>query len=73
MKRKTLELLACPTCIGGINFFNDKTGAIDEMSNRPGTKIAIADENEKAAQSIDWLPGFGRLFEQKWEVVGDQS
>jgi len=34
-----------------------------------GTKIAIADENEKAAQSLDRLPGFGRLFEKKRETV----
>ena len=36
---------------------------------RPGTKIAIADEKEVAAQSLDWLPGFGRLFEKKREAV----
>ena len=36
---------------------------------RPGTKVAVADENEKAAQSLDWLPGFRRLFEKKREKV----
>ncbi len=57
--------------IGGVNFFGDKQAAIDEMIRvaRPGTKIAIADENEKAAQPLDWLPGFGRLFEKKREAV----
>ena len=57
--------------IGGINFFGDKKAAIDEMIRvaRPGTKIAIADENEKAAHSFDWLPGFGQLFEKKRETV----
>jgi ubiquinone/menaquinone biosynthesis C-methylase UbiE len=57
--------------IGGINFFGDRKAAIDEMIRvaRPGTKIAIADENEQAAQSLDWLPGFGGLFEKKRETV----
>lgn len=57
--------------IGGINFFGDKKAAIDEMIRvaRPGTKIAIADENERAAQSLDRLPGFARLFEKKRETV----
>ena len=57
--------------IGGINFFGDKQAAVDEMIRvaMPGTKIAIADENEKAAQSLDWLPGFGRLFEKKRDTV----
>jgi ubiquinone/menaquinone biosynthesis C-methylase UbiE len=57
--------------IGGINFFGDKQAAIAEMIRvaKPGTKIAIADENEKAAQSLDWLPGAGRLFEKRREAV----
>jgi ubiquinone/menaquinone biosynthesis C-methylase UbiE len=57
--------------IGGINFFGDKQAAIDEMIRvaRPGTKIAFADENERAVKGFDWLPGFGRLFEKKRETV----
>ena len=57
--------------IGGINFFGDQQAAIDEMIRvaRPGTKIAIADENEKAVKGFDWLPGFRRLFEKKRETV----
>jgi ubiquinone/menaquinone biosynthesis C-methylase UbiE/uncharacterized protein YbaR (Trm112 family) len=57
--------------IGGINFFADKQAAIDEMIRvaRPGTKIVIADENEKAAKGYDWLPVFRRLFEEKREAV----
>jgi ubiquinone/menaquinone biosynthesis C-methylase UbiE/uncharacterized protein YbaR (Trm112 family) len=57
--------------VGGINFFGDKQAAIDEMIRvaKPGTKVAVADENEKAARSLDWLPGFGRLFEKKREAV----
>jgi ubiquinone/menaquinone biosynthesis C-methylase UbiE/uncharacterized protein YbaR (Trm112 family) len=40
--------------IGGINFFSDKKKAIEEMIRvaRPGTKIVIADESERAAQLI---------------------
>jgi len=57
--------------IGGINFFGDKQAAIDEMIRvaRAGTKIAIADENEKVSKGYDWLPGFRRLFETKRETV----
>ena len=58
--------------VGGINFFGDKrAAAIDEMIRvgRPGTKIAIADENEKAVKGFDQLPGFRRLFEKKRETV----
>ncbi len=57
--------------IGGINFFSDKKAAIDEMIRvaRPGTKVAVADENEKAARGLDWFPGSGRLFEKKREKV----
>jgi ubiquinone/menaquinone biosynthesis C-methylase UbiE len=57
--------------IGGINFFDDKKAAVDEMVRvaKPGTKVAIADENEKAARSFDWLPGFRQLFEGKRETI----
>jgi ubiquinone/menaquinone biosynthesis C-methylase UbiE/uncharacterized protein YbaR (Trm112 family) len=57
--------------IGGINFFSDKQAAIDEIIRvaRPGTKIAVADENEKAAKSLDWTPGASSLFEGKREAV----
>jgi ubiquinone/menaquinone biosynthesis C-methylase UbiE len=57
--------------IGGINFFGDKQAAIAEMIRvaRAGTKIAIADENEKAAQSLDWTPGAASLFEGKREAI----
>jgi ubiquinone/menaquinone biosynthesis C-methylase UbiE/uncharacterized protein YbaR (Trm112 family) len=40
--------------IGGINFFSDKGKAIEEMIRvaRPGTKIIVADESERAARVI---------------------
>jgi ubiquinone/menaquinone biosynthesis C-methylase UbiE len=39
----------CVFHVGGINFFNDKAGAIQEMIRvaRPGTKVVIVDETEK--------------------------
>ena len=39
----------CVLHIGGINFFNDKARAIEEMIRvaKPGTKIVISDETEK--------------------------
>lgn len=45
--------------IGGINFFSDKRGAIDEMIRvaRPGCKIVIADESEELARLIARIPG----------------
>lgn len=57
--------------IGGINFFDDKQAAIAEMIRvaRPGTKVAIADENEKAVKGFGWLPGFAQLFETKRDPV----
>jgi len=49
--------------IGGINFFNDKKKAIEEMVRvaKPGTRILICDENEKGAQAYErFLPSFKR-------------
>ena len=50
--------------LGGINFFNDKKKAIEEMIRvaKPGTRILICDENEKGAQVYERaLPGFRRM------------
>ena len=47
--------------LGGINFFNDKKKAIEEMIRvaKPGTRILICDENEKGAQAYErFLPSF---------------
>ena len=49
--------------VGGINFFNDKQAAIDEMIRvaAPGAKILIADETEKGARGYEqFIPGFKR-------------
>lgn len=51
--------------IGGINFFNDKQKAINEMIRvaKPGARMMIADENEKGARAYEkTLPGFRRSF-----------
>ncbi len=51
--------------IGGINFFNNKKAAIDEMIRvaRPGARILIADETAKGAQGYEkFIPGFKSSF-----------
>lgn len=58
--------------VGGINFFNDRQKAIEEMIRvaRPGTRIVIADETEKGARDYELvLPGFSRTFEGKRETI----
>lgn len=49
--------------IGGINFFSDKKKAIDEMIRvaRPGSKIVICDESEKAARFLASLLRLSRF------------
>jgi ubiquinone/menaquinone biosynthesis C-methylase UbiE/uncharacterized protein YbaR (Trm112 family) len=51
--------------VGGINFFNNKKAAIDEMSRvaKSGARILIADETEKGARGYEkFVPGFKRSF-----------
>jgi ubiquinone/menaquinone biosynthesis C-methylase UbiE len=51
--------------VGGINFFNHKKSAIDEMIRvaKPGARILIADETEKGAQGYEkFIPGFKNSF-----------
>jgi ubiquinone/menaquinone biosynthesis C-methylase UbiE len=58
--------------IGGINFFNDKKKAIEEMIRvaRPGTKIIIVDETEKGAIAYRRTsPGFERMFDGKRNAI----
>jgi len=44
--------------VGGINFFNDKARAINEMIRvaKPGTRIAIVDETEKIVKEMSNIP-----------------
>jgi ubiquinone/menaquinone biosynthesis C-methylase UbiE/uncharacterized protein YbaR (Trm112 family) len=58
--------------IGGINFFNNKKAAIDEMIRvaKPGARILIADETEKGAQGYEkFIPGFKNSFGGKREAI----
>jgi ubiquinone/menaquinone biosynthesis C-methylase UbiE/uncharacterized protein YbaR (Trm112 family) len=58
--------------VGGINFFNDKKAAIDEMIRvaKPGSRILIADETEKGARGYEkFIPGFKRSFSGKREMI----
>src|SRR5574342_300231 len=52
--------------VGGINFFNDKKSAIDEMIRvaKPSARILIADETEKGARGYEkFIPGFKKSFD----------
>lgn len=58
--------------VGGINFFNDKQKAIQEMIRvaKPGARILIADESEKGARAYEKLiPGFKNSFGGEREVI----
>ena len=58
--------------IGGINFFDNKQKAIQEMIRvaKPGARILIADESEKGAQAYEKLiPGFKSSFGGKREAI----
>jgi ubiquinone/menaquinone biosynthesis C-methylase UbiE len=58
--------------VGGINFFNNKKAAIEEMIRvaKPGTRILICDENEKGAQAYErFFPGFMKNAGKQREVV----
>jgi ubiquinone/menaquinone biosynthesis C-methylase UbiE/uncharacterized protein YbaR (Trm112 family) len=58
--------------VGGINFFNNKKAAIDEMIRvaRPGARILIADETEKGAQGYEkFIPGFKKSFGGKRQEI----
>jgi ubiquinone/menaquinone biosynthesis C-methylase UbiE len=60
--------------IGGINFFNDKKKAIEEMTRvaQPGTKIVIVDVKERGARVYAaTIPGFRRIFKGEREAVSE--
>jgi ubiquinone/menaquinone biosynthesis C-methylase UbiE len=60
--------------VGGINFFNDKPAAVQEMIRvaKPGTKIVIVDETEKVVKEhYEKTPLVGRYFKKRSEAVGD--
>jgi ubiquinone/menaquinone biosynthesis C-methylase UbiE/uncharacterized protein YbaR (Trm112 family) len=57
--------------VGGINFFNDRAGALREMIRvaRPGTRIVVADETEQAVQTVYERTPFVRRFFKSRETV----
>jgi ubiquinone/menaquinone biosynthesis C-methylase UbiE/uncharacterized protein YbaR (Trm112 family) len=58
--------------VGGINFFNNKKAAIDEMIrvSTPGSRILIADETEKGARGYEkFIPGFKKTFNNKRNTI----
>ncbi len=62
--------------VGGINFFNDKAGAIEEMIRvaRPGTKIVVVDETEKVVkEQYEKTPLVGKYYKKRAETVTDPA
>lgn len=58
--------------VGGINFFNNKKAAIDEMIRvaRPEAHILIADETEKGARGYEkFIPGFKNSMGGKRDAI----
>jgi ubiquinone/menaquinone biosynthesis C-methylase UbiE/uncharacterized protein YbaR (Trm112 family) len=58
--------------VGGINFFNDKKSAIDEMIRvaKPGARILISDETEKGMRGYEkFIPGFKKSFGGKRKEI----
>lgn len=49
--------------VGGINFFTDKVGAIQEMIRvaKPGTKIIVVDETKELFRKYERVPIVGKL------------
>ena len=66
------EVFDCVFHVGGINFFSDKTRAIEEMIRvaRPGTKIVIVDETEKVVrENYQRNPATRKYFEKGMEAI----
>lgn len=62
--------------VGGINFFNDKSGAIQQMIRvaKPGTKIVIVDETEKVVKrQYEKMPVVGKYYKKRVEAVSDPT
>lgn len=58
--------------VGGINFFNDKARAINEMIRvaKPGTKIVIVDENENFVRNFyQKAPVLRKYFKDREQAV----
>lgn len=58
--------------VGGINFFNDKKKAINEMIRvaKKGTKIVVVDETEKLAEgTYEKIPLVGKHYKDRDEIT----
>jgi len=57
--------------VGGINFFDDKTAAIAEMTRvaKLGTKIMIVDETEKIAKAYERSLGAGPFYKDRDQTI----
>jgi ubiquinone/menaquinone biosynthesis C-methylase UbiE len=57
--------------MGGINYFNDKARAINEMIRvaKPGTKIIIVDETEEVAKKLEKTPGAATFYKDRPETI----
>jgi ubiquinone/menaquinone biosynthesis C-methylase UbiE len=61
--------------VGGINFFNDKVRAIQEMIRvaKPGTKIVVVDETEKLLRKYERVPIVGKFYRNWAEALLDPA
>lgn len=52
--------------VGGINAFNDRAKAIEEMIRvaRPGTKLVIVDETAKLLQKFSWIRSARKMLDE---------
>lgn len=58
--------------VGGINFFNDKEKAINEMIRvaKKGTKVVVVDETEKLAEgTYEKIPLIGKNYKNRDEIM----
>ncbi|MGA2143019.1 MAG: methyltransferase domain-containing protein [Brevinematales bacterium] len=56
---------------GGINYFNDRKKAIDEMIRvaKPGARLMIGDETEQVAEGLKNLPGGGFYSNPDYGII----
>jgi ubiquinone/menaquinone biosynthesis C-methylase UbiE len=60
--------------LGAINLFSDKKKAIDEMIRvaKPGTRIVIADETEKAGKFFNLFTGTKNMVEPPIDLISPE-
>lgn len=57
--------------VGGINFFNDRRKALEEMIRvaKPGTRIIVSDETERAAKAMNNSAVGGEFYRNRAEAI----